>query len=396
MLELQLLFFIPGTGKSLLIHAMKSMIYEAFGENSYALLGPTGVSALNINGSTIHSKLIIFPKTRELLPLNPGTLHDFKQKFEKTLFVIIDEYSMVGCNMLNNIEKRLREALDKNDEEYGGIFIYFFGDIQQLPPVGDSPVYKDTQVSSDYVNGSLLYKNIAGSIELSQVKRQADVNFTNLLNNISDGIVDKTDYNTLKTRFTTSVDPTERESFKDAIRLFPTIPEVDDYNRHRLETLKHPGTSLPVPVARIPAIHNCTAAITGTENEAGGLRPVLYLAKGAKIMLRANLWTERGLVNGSIGHIVDILYNEGASPPDEPPAALICRFDTYKGPYLDDNEKTVVIEPMIKQWTNRKGADCTRIQFPVSLCYACSIHKSQGLTLEKVYIKYIMLSQYMP
>lgn len=365
------------------------MIYEAFGENSYALLGPTGVSALNINGSTIHSKLYIFPKTKELLPLKPGVLHDFNQKFEKTLFVIIDEYSMVGCNMLNSIEKRLKEAMDRQDQEYGGIFIYFFGDVQQLAPVGDSAVYKTNQQSPDYINGKLLYNNIDGSIVLSQVKRQNDEKFTNLLSNISNGCVNLRDYNTLKERFTTSVTADERNTFKDAIRLFPTRKEVDDYNNKQLLNLKHPESGLPIPVARIPALHNCAAASNGTENEAGGLRPVLYLAKGAKIMLRANLWTEQGAVNGAIGHVVDILYNEGTNPPDDPPAALVCSFDSYKGPYLNDSDKTVVIEPMIKQWKDKKGNDCSRIQFPISLAYACSIHKSQGLTLDKVPLKFM-------
>jgi len=48
---------------------MKTLIHESLGDNSFVLLGPTGVSALNINGSTIHSKLGIYPKTKELLPL---------------------------------------------------------------------------------------------------------------------------------------------------------------------------------------------------------------------------------------------------------------------------------------------------------------------------------------
>ena len=110
----------------------------------------------------------------------------------------------------------------------------------------------------------------------------------------------------------------------------------------------------------------------------------MYLDVGAKIMLRANLWTERGLNNGAIGEVIDILYEKDSIPPEDPPSALVCRFNSYKGPYLNEQDQTVVIQPMTKQWRNKREQDCARIQFPVSLCYACSIHKSQGLTLEKV------------
>lgn len=291
---------------------------------------------------------------------------------------------MVGCNMLNNIQKRLQEALDRQDLEYGGVFIYFFGDVQQLAPVGDSPVYSDNQQSASYIDGKLLYKNIDASMTLTQVKRQNNIEFQKILQNICSGNVSKLDYRTLVKRFTTSVKPDERQSFKDAIRLYPTLLEVKDYNMDRLEKLKDKETHQPVPVARIPARHNCTAAAQGTLNEAGGLSSVLYLAKGAKIMLRFNLWTEQGLVNGAVGQIVDILYEEGTNPPDDPPAALVCQFDSYKGPYLDDEKKTVVIAPMTSQWKSKQSIDCAREQFPVSICYACTIHKSQGLTLEKV------------
>ncbi|KAJ1518828.1 hypothetical protein ONE63_011560 [Megalurothrips usitatus] len=103
-------------------------------------------------------------------------------------------------------------------------------------------------------------------------------------------------------------------------------------------------------------------------------------------MLRSNLWTEKGLVNGAVGHIVHILYEEGSDPAKDPPAALVCTFDNYTGPYLDDSRKTVVISAITRQWTSKKGTDCVRIQFPVALCYACTIHKSQGLSLEKVFM----------
>ncbi|KAJ1528123.1 hypothetical protein ONE63_008037 [Megalurothrips usitatus] len=339
-----------GTRKSLVIHAMKSLIHESLGPDALVLLGPTGVSALNIGGSTINSKLHVHPQSKELLPLSGNALHQFRQKFAKTLFVIVDEYSMVGCRMLTTLEKRLKEALDRDNEKFGGVYIYFFGDIQQLAPV---------------------------------------------LSNISTGKVTTADYNILKKRFNTSVTPQERNSFNTAIRLFPTRKEVDEYNQKALELFRDPATNQPMPIARIPAIHNVPVAKLGTENEAGGLKNVLYLSKGAKVMLRANLWTEQGLVNGAIGTVVDILYKDGANPPDAAPSAVFCTFDMYKGPYLND-EKTVVIRSITRQWKSKNGTECVREQLPLNLCYACSIHKSQGLTLEKAFINIGALREMSP
>jgi len=363
---------------------MKSIIYNNFGENSYALLGPTGVSALNINGSTIHSNLGIHPKSKELIPLNGLNLHNFRGRFKDTKFVIVDEYSMIGCGLMHKLEKRLKEAMDKEDSEFGGIFIYCFGDIQQLGPVGDSPVYSTNQQSTDYISGRMLYHSIDGSIVLSQVQRQSNVKFQQVLNNVSTGNISDEDFKVLQTRFKTSVSQGDKQSFTDAIHLFPQVAEVDAYNKQELINLKRPNSNDPVPIARIPAHHNCNSASKGTENEAGALKSVLYVAEGCKIMLRHNFWTECGLVNGAVGEIKHILYAKDANPQNDQPVALVCQFDSYKGPYLNDEDKTVVIPAITNKWTNKQQQECTRTQFPVSLSYACTIHKSQGLSLKKV------------
>ncbi|KAE8749142.1 hypothetical protein FOCC_FOCC004048 [Frankliniella occidentalis] len=131
-------------------------------------------------------------------------------------------------------------------------------------------------------------------------------------------------------------------------------------------------------------MHNTKRAELGTVTEAEGLHPVLYLAKNARIMLKSNLWTEKGLVNGAMGTIVDIVYEEDKNPPYEAPAIIIVRFDNYDGPYLDNDQKTFPITVLTKSW-NVSGENMTRTQFPTVLCYACSIHQSQSLTLlEKV------------
>ncbi|KAK3925710.1 ATP-dependent DNA helicase [Frankliniella fusca] len=110
------------------------------------------------------------------------------------------------------------------------------------------------------------------------------------------------------------------------------------YERHLYQTscgLVDAKTNLFRPVARIPAkVSSKTKKFVVAESD--GVEATLLLAKGSKIMLRSNLWTERRLVNGSVGEVVDIVYHPDASPHDDPPAVLKCNFDSYKGPYFDD------------------------------------------------------------
>ncbi|KAE8738388.1 hypothetical protein FOCC_FOCC016134 [Frankliniella occidentalis] len=103
-------------------------------------------------------------------------------------------------------------------------------------------------------------------------------------------------------------------------------------------------------------------------------------------MLTHNLWTEKGLVNGTIGTVVNIFYDETKSSPEDLPFAIICKFDSYKGPYLDDNSKLIPISRIHPSWENKGNIDCTRQQFPLKLAFGITIHKSQGLTLDKVVI----------
>jgi len=114
-----------------------------------------------------------------------------------------------------------------------------------------------------------------------------------------------------------------------------------------------------------------------SDDEANGLSNILYLAVGAKVMLRQNLNVGFSLVNGSIGILVDILYEENVTPPSLPKFTLV-KFDGEKG--FVDLDGAVPLLPVHASW-KKNGQSCTRIQFPVNLCWACTVHKSQSLTL---------------
>ena len=87
------------------------------------------------------------------------------------------------------------------------------------------------------------------------------------------------------------------------------------------------------PVATIKAVHSGPNASKGSSDDAGGLQPVVCLAKSARVMLSSNLWVDMGLVNGAMGTIQAICYKTGQAPPALPVAVTVL-FDHYSGPTL--------------------------------------------------------------
>ena len=155
--------------------------------------------------------------------------------------------------------------------------------------------------------------------------------------------------------------------------------------------------SLKQKVCKSTAEHQSKSDKKINAQDLYGLESVSYYAAvGAKVMLRVNLCTDFGLVNGSIGTIKDIIYEEGKGSP-ELPKAIIVDFPGYNGPPLmcsqnemhssHDKEKLkwVPITPI--QVTNFvNGRLRSRKQIPLRVAYAITIHKSQGLTLDCAYV----------
>jgi ATP-dependent DNA helicase PIF1 len=100
-------------------------------------------------------------------------------------------------------------------------------------------------------------------------------------------------------------------------------------------------------------------------------------------MLTTNIWTEIGLVNGSIGTISDFQWNQGFDLATSLPSFLIVQFDTYSGPLFEGLPRGLVPIFPVSRAFKLKGVSCTRIQYPLRLAYVITVHKSQGLTLKK-------------
>lgn len=373
-----------GTGKSVVIQSIcrkLDQVQESCGisppRQLYEILAPTGAAALNVGGKTIHSFLRI-PVCGPIMPLNGENLRAFQLQFKDIKFVLIDEYSMIGLRLLNKIHVRLCEARGDFSEPFGGYFIYLFGDLRQLPPVRDLPIYSRPADDDHFANlGTRLVASIQKIIQLRTGHRQsADVQFAQILDSLSTGNLTHAGWELLLTRRRCVLGSVEAEAFRNSIRLFPTNREVVDYNKLYLSRNRQ-------AVAVIDADHNNTTARLGSDDQAQGLARQIHLSIGCRVMLRRNICVSRGLVNGSFGTVREIIYRSGESPPSLPLTILI-DFDNFRGPYLAD--RCFPLKPVSTSWRDQ-SIDCTRRQFPITLAYAMTIHKSQGLTLESVVIE---------
>ena len=362
-----------GTGKSYLIHCLRLLL-----DHRVRVAAPTGVAAFNIEGHTLHS-LLSLPVKGEFKELQGERLQEIQQSLADMEYLIIDEMSMVGRKFLGQVDKRLRQVFPhRADVLFGGCSCLLFGDFGQLPPVMDLPLYTTVSRSPLSDQGSAAYQLFDRAIVLKQVMRQSgqdpdQVRFRDILLRLRDARLTISDWEQLMKQ--TPAEVTDLAPFTNALHLHPTIEAVVEHNVARLRASGH-------PVATIKAVHAGPNASKASSEDAGGLESIICLACHARIMLTANLWVDKGLVNGAMGTVVGICYRNGDSPPNLPIAVTV-KFDSYRGPTLSDG--TVPITPLRRTWS-ASGGSCSRLQLPLKLAWAVTIHKAQGLTLDKVVI----------
>jgi len=137
---------------------------------------------------------------------------------------------------------------------------------------------------------------------------------------------------------------------------------------------------LKQPVVRIESVNVGKEAFTADKDCAGGLERILYLCKGSHVMLTSNLWKSKGLVNGALGIIHDIIFAPNTTSGDLPLCILV-EFKMYTGSGYLSGTKIVPIPVLKHTWTDFNGGANSRSQIPLVLGFGITIHKSQGLTL---------------
>ena len=345
-----------GTGKSTLLRAIRDML-----PNEMVILAPTGLAAVNIGGQTIHSFFGLPPRLIRPEDIKRSRNGRVMRKLE---FIIIDEVSMVRSDLMWAIDQSLRLNRGRAREPFGGCRLILFGDLHQLPPVvqeAEVAEHLETNFGGPFFFSVSSLNEGAGTalLELNQVFRQSDETLINVLNRIREGEADQEDLEALNERVSPIRTLNEGDPF---VILTPTNAAAQRINTAYLEALP----------ARPRAYE---AGTTGEFNaSAQPTDTTLILKEGAKVILLRND-PDRRWVNGTIARVSRLTEDrvwidvDGKEYEIEPVAWEQRR-------YAYDKEAEKVVEAIAGTFT----------QFPLRLAWALTIHKSQGLTLDRAYI----------
>lgn len=353
-----------GTGKTTVLRELTSQCRRK--KKNVVVLAPTGVAAKNAEGVTIHSFLhlplgpyIPGMKNRKLYALREEEI----RVVNKVDIIIIDEVSMVRCDMLDEVDDVLRHYR-KSSLPFGGIQLVMFGDLYQLMPVApeeDWEKLKEKYSSPYFFSSKVLEKMGCPMFELKVIHRQDDRNFVTLLNNVRLGHVSSTELRELEGRYKKNFVPKDDEGY---IRLTTHNWRSKKYNEQRLEGLT--GT-----------IYEYKAYIEDYfPKEEWPTNYVLQLKRGARVMFIRNDNENKQYVNGTLGTVVS-LGDRGIIVRTDEGVEIGVERQTWDFYRYHINKKTKEIEAIL----------CGSFrQYPLKLAWAVTIHKSQGLTFDKVII----------
>ena len=194
-----------GTDKSNLVRVIsKTLLYYCKDSEKprVLLLGPTGISAVSIGGTTIRSGLAIKPRTK-LIGFNSKSKSILRNRVSEVKLLIIDELLMVSSNLWTGIDSRLGEIFMMIPEKaFSGLSVMAVADLIQLPAVGGKPIYSQypDEDSMKHLLGLKLW-HLFKYLELTEVVRENDKFFIDLLNKVRIGNIDDDVENFLKARF---------------------------------------------------------------------------------------------------------------------------------------------------------------------------------------------------
>mmetsp|Transcript_10593 Transcript_10593/g.15931 ORF Transcript_10593/g.15931 Transcript_10593/m.15931 type:complete len:573 (-) Transcript_10593:499-2217(-) len=374
-----------GVGKSYLLRYIIEQLklkYPAMG--AVAVTAPTGIAALHIQGQTIHSfaGIGLGRNTKENLFAKMSLVS--RSRWAKCQVLVIDEMSMVDSQLFDKLDFIARGCRESQQSlPFGGIKLVLSGDFFQLPPVGLGTY----GLKFPFDSVSWVAANIA-TLYLTQIVRQQDTFFMNLLNEVRVGICSPQ---------TTAVLAACHKSLKrvpnDGIlptKLYCTNANVDEENLMQLAAL--PGqqqdfSGIDMWQSEPSDADQRKQVLSMMEKKCPAVLP---LKVGAQVMLSRNM-PEFGLVNGSRGVVVSFVEEkvDSVAVLDSTKTLTLPIDRTYIFPVVQfDNDRTMKMKHQAV-WASGQGRNgsLVRIQFPLKLAWALTVHKSQGMTLSRVEVQ---------
>ena len=348
-----------GTGKSYILNKLKQRI------PSLVVTSTTGIAAVNVKGQTLHSWAGVGICNRSVEQTVERILKksSLKKNIQKAAILAIDEISMLDINTFEYVDMVLRKVRD-NWAPFGGLQLILIGDFFQLPPVN-----KDNSKELKYCFESDLWQDLKlKTVLLTENYRQKEKDFIEILSHMRINALTKDDINFLKQR-----EFRYDNDLSDILHIFATNSEADNYNNTRLRSID----SKEYHLFSFDGIYKGKKLITTpkTEKDSNILKRIdtvcnaeknIVIKNYARVMLLINLDFEKGLINGSCGTVLEI---------DEDYILI-----------LFDNGVTSKIERHDFEFYNNEELIAVRKQFPIRLAYGITIHKSQGMSLDKLVV----------
>ena len=362
-----------GTGKTTFLKNLPLKTYKRM-----VVVAPTGVAAINAGGQTIHSffQLPFGPQIPENAlgkAYNAKSLAAQYQKLNKKKLnlirsldlLIIDEISMVRADVLDAIDAVLRRVR-RSQKPFGGLQLLMIGDVHQLAPVAKpeewevlSPYY-----DTPYFFGSQVLKKAPYvCVELEHIYRQHDEDFITLLNKVRSNRMDAECVRLLNTRFKPDFKPKDDEGY---ITLTTHNYQADQINESKLAAIQEK------PLTFKAEVHGTFPENTYPTKEE------LVLKVGAQVMFVKNDPNpEKAFYNGKIGRLVGYdEKNDTVTVESEGERIIVPKLKWQNMEYTINAENQDIEEKEIGSFT----------QIPLRLAWAVTIHKSQGLTFDKVIV----------
>ena len=332
-------------------------------DRNLVVLAPTGVAALNVGGQTIHSFFQFPPGPQPVGRKLQGVSRDVVAKMD---ILIIDEVSMVRADLLDAIDESLRTNTGKTGVPFGGKTVLLIGDMHQLPPVisggEEARLFEEVYESPYFFSAYCLQGLPLVTRTLTQSFRQADEEFVAILNDLRVGANLESTVKELNNCVNETLDEDESMLVLTAVNA-----RARRFNEQQLDSLSGDAWSY-------------AGEIDGEWRDTAGQLPSpsdLRLKRNAQVM-----FTKNGFdwVNGTIGRIVDLddttIEVELLSEPQRGSIVVVERESWERYRYNWDADKLRVKAEVIGTYT----------QFPFILAWAVTVHKAQGLTLDRIRI----------